>query len=158
MYNHAPSHYVCPICLGVQGIENEKTLIRQSDIVYKDESVMAFIASYFIGNNPGHLIVVPTAHYENLYDLPDEVGAHIFSIARKIAITMKKAYGCEGVMTLQNNEPASGQHAFHYHLHLFPRYANDELHTRMMTKRETTVEERLPYAEKIRNAFENKSR
>jgi histidine triad (HIT) family protein len=150
MYTHAPTDYICPICLGVQGIENDKTLIRNSDIVYKDEQVMVFIASYFIGNNPGHLIVVPIAHFENMYDLPDAIGAHIFSTARKVAIAMKQAYQCEGVMTLQNNEPASGQHAFHYHLHLFPRYENDDIHTHMTKKRETNADERLPYAEKIR--------
>jgi len=147
---------MCPICLGVQGVENDKTLIRASDVVYKDAQVMVFIASYFIGHNPGHLIVVPIQHYENLYDLPDEVGAHIFSIARKMAVVLKVAYKCEGVMTLQNNEPASGQHAFHYHLHLFPRYANDDIHSHMGNKRETTVGERLPYAEKVRSALEVK--
>ncbi len=153
MYTHAPAEYICPICLGVQGIESEKTLIKKQDIVYKDEHVMVFVASYFIGNNPGHLIIVPLIHYENLYDLPGEIGSHIFAIARKMAIAMKEAYQCEGVMTLQNNEPASGQHAFHYHLHLFPRYTNDEIHTHMTSKRETTPEERLPYAQRIKKAL-----
>lgn len=153
MYNHAPADYICPICLGVQGIENDKTLIRTSDIVFRDDQVMVFVASYFIGNNPGHLIVVPLQHFENYYDLPDEVSSHLFSVGRKIAITMKRAYGCEGIMVLQNNEPASGQHAFHYHLHLFPRYSNDEIHTHMSSKRETTVEERLTYANKMKKAL-----
>ena len=134
----------------MQGIENDKTLIRATDIVFRDDQVMVFIASYFIGNSPGHLIVVPLEHFENFYDLPDNIGSHLFSVARKMAIAMKKAYTCEGVMVLQNNEPVSGQHAFHYHIHLFPRYINDEIHSHMTTKRETTVEERNPYAEKIR--------
>lgn len=150
MHNHAPSDYICPICLGVQGIESKDTLIRESDVVYKDDRVMVFIASYFIGNNPGHLIIVPLEHNEHLYDLPADIGTHIFTISKKIAIAMKKAYECEGITTLQNNEPAGGQHAFHYHLHLFPRYENDQLHSHMMEKRETTAEERLPFAEKIR--------
>ncbi len=156
MYNHAPDDYICPICLGAQGIENEKTLIRQSDIVYQDDQVMVFVASYFIGNNRGHLIVVPLQHVENIYDLPDDLGSRIYSIARKMAITMKKAYECEGIMTLQNNEPASGQHALHYHLHLFPRYPDDNIHSQMESKRETTVEERLSFAEKIRLVLEQK--
>lgn len=151
MYNHAPPDYICPICLGVQGTENDKTLIRQPDIVYRDEQVMVFIASYFIGQNSGHLIVVPTQHFENLYDLPDDIGAHLFSIARRAATVMRQAYNCQGVMTLQNNEPASGQHAFHYHLHLFPRYANDQIFEHMTSKRETTPDERLPFAQKIKN-------
>lgn len=149
MYNYAPQDYVCPICLGVKGVENDNTLIRQSDIVYKDDVVIVFVASYFIETCEGHLIVVPVKHHENLYDLPDEVGAQIFKVARKMAVMMRKAYDCEGVTTLQNNEPAGNQHAFHYHLHLFPRYEGDNLHGNMMSKRETTEDERHKYSTKI---------
>ena len=152
MHSHTPPGYTCPICLGAQGIENDKTLIRQSDIVYKDDAVMVFVASYFIGNNSGNLIVVPIEHHENIYDLPDELGAHIFAIAKKFSLIMREAYGCQGVTALQNNEPAAGQHAFHYHLHLFPRYDNDDIYAHMNSKRETTAEERWPFAEKIRAA------
>lgn len=145
--NHAPAGYVCPICLGVKGVENDQTLIRQSDIVYKDDAVMVFVASYFIRGSEGHLIVVPLRHYENFYDLPDDLGAKIFAVAKQFAMKMRKAYGCDGINVLQNNEPAAGQHAFHYHLHLFPRYEDDNLWKQMGEKRETTVEERLKFVE-----------
>lgn len=144
---HASKNYVCPICLGAQGIENSGTLILQKDILYKDDVVMVFVASYFIEGSEGHLIVVPTQHYENIYDLPDVIGAQIFSKAKEYALKMKSAYGCDGVNLLQNNEPAAGQHAFHYHLHLFPRYEGDNLWEKMGKKRETTPEERLSFAE-----------
>lgn len=150
MYNHAPQDYICPICLGIQGIENDKTLIRKSDIVFKDEFVTAFISSFFIGNNAGHIIIVPNTHYENLYDLPDDIAGKIQTVARKIAFAIKRTYNAEGITTLQNNEPAGNQHAFHYHLHVFPRYKNDELHVHMMNKKDTTPEERKPYAEKVK--------
>lgn len=153
MYNHAPQNYVCPICLGVQGVENEQTLIRASDIIYQDQTVTVFIASYWIGKNSGHVIVVPNQHIEHLYDLPDELGAAIVATARRMAIAMKKAYVCDGITLQQNNEPAGGQHAFHYHLHLFPRYEGDDIYAHLKNKRETTVEERLPYAEKMRQAL-----
>lgn len=154
MHNHAPANYVCPICLGVAGEENAHTLIRQSDIIYQDGVVMAFIASYWIGRNDGHVIVVPCEHYENLYDLPDEVAAKIMSLARQLAVAMKAAYNCEGVTLQQNNEPAGGQHAFHYHLHLFPRNTGDDIYQHMGVKRETTAEERLPYAKLLKEVLE----
>jgi histidine triad (HIT) family protein len=141
MNNHAPESYRCPICPAVQGLENEDTLIKQSDIVYQDDLVTAFIGSFFIGKNDGHPIVVPNQHYENIYDLPDEVGGHIFEVAKKLALAVRQTYGCEGITILQNNEPAGGQHAFHYHTHIFPRYTDDGLHANMLTKRQTTPEE-----------------
>jgi histidine triad (HIT) family protein len=153
MYNHAPQDYVCPICLGINGIENEQTLIRQSDIVLKNDFITAFISSFFIGQNNGHVVIVPNQHFENIYDIPLEDAHAIFDASQKIALALKEAYKCEGITILQNNEPAGNQHAFHYHMHVFPRYANDNLHENMMNKKLTTPEERLPFAEKLKEAL-----
>jgi len=114
---------------------------------------MAFIASHWEPNNPGHVLVVPVRHFENLYELPDEVGARVFAVSRKIAIALKTSYGCEGVSTRQHNEPAGYQDVWHYHLHVFPRYANDELYRRYGQGRSSKLEERRPFATKLREAI-----
>jgi histidine triad (HIT) family protein len=72
--------------------------------------------------------VIPAAHFENLYDLPDALGADIHRVARRVAIAMKTAYGCAGVSTRQHNESAGNQDVWHYHLHVFPRYPGDDLY------------------------------
>lgn len=125
MVSHAPKNYICPICLAIKGIESGDTMIKQDDIVYKDRSVMAFIGPKFMVTNPGHLIVVPIKHYENIYDLPDSVSAKIFKLAGRLAIIMKKVRKADGINLQQNNESAAGQHAFHFHLHIIPRFIND---------------------------------
>ena len=153
MYNHAPQDYKCPICIAIKGQENGDTLIRQSDIVYKDDLVLAFISSFFIGKNSGHIIIVPNEHFENIYDLPRNYSSRIAEVAQKMTLALKKAYHADGVTTLQNNEPAGNQHAFHYHFHVFPRYENDDLHNNMLDKKFTTAEERKPYAEKVKAAL-----
>lgn len=153
MYNHASDTYICPICLGIQGIEDERTLIRKSDIIYQDKTVTAFISSFFIGNNPGHVVIVPNEHIENLYDLSGVIGSAIYAVSRKIAVAIKSEYQCDGITILQNNEPAGDQHAFHYHMHVFPRYENDKLHEVMLEKKSTTPEERKQYAENLRTAL-----
>jgi len=122
-------------------------------MVYKDIFVTALINSFFVKNNPGHVIIVPNKHFENIYDLPKEYATQINQAAKKVAIALKKAYGCEGITLLQNNEPAGGQHAFHYHLHIFPRYENDKLHKHMLKKISTTPEERRHYAQKLKEAL-----
>lgn len=147
MKSNVPNNYICPICVAVDGNENIKTLIRKTDIVYRDLSVMVFVASYFVENAEGHLIVVPTTHFENFYDIPKDVASKLFLIAQDFAIKMKAKYRCDGINILQNNEPAAGQHAFHYHMHIFPRYEGKDLWSNMNSKRETTQEERLKFAE-----------
>lgn len=151
MFNHAPQDYKCPICLGVKGVENDDTMLRQADLVYKDNFVSVFMNAFFIDGNEGHLIVVPNKHFENLYELDSEYGHKIMETSQKMAIAVKKAYGCDGITIRQNNEPASGQHAFHYHMHIFPRYDNDKFDENVSHKRATTPEERLEYIQKIKS-------
>ena len=155
MYNHAPNDYRCPICIALEGIENDQNLICQSDIVFKDDLVNAFISSFFIGNNPGHIIIAPNEHFENIYDLPNSYAHRIHEVAKEMALALKQAYQCGGITTLQNNEPVGGQHAFHYHFHVFPRYSSDNLHQHMLEKKSATAQERLPYANKIKKYLQN---
>jgi histidine triad (HIT) family protein len=64
--------------------------LKKTDIIYRDEWVLANISPKLIPCNEGHVIVVPTKHYENLYDLPFEYGHRIFDMAQKIALALKK--------------------------------------------------------------------
>lgn len=150
MLHHAPQNYVCPICLGVQGVENDQTLILQQDILYKDDEVMVFIASFFVLGAEGHLIVVPTKHYEHFYELPDEIGSKIIQTAKEYSIKMKKTYDCDGINVLQNNEPAAGQHAYHYHLHLFPRYEGKDIWSNMGSKFLASAKDRFEFAQRFK--------
>jgi DNA-binding transcriptional LysR family regulator len=65
---------------------------------------------------------VPVGHYENLYHLPTVPGHAVHDLVREVAIAIRQTYGCQGVSTLQHNEPAGNQNAWHYHVHVFPRY------------------------------------
>ncbi len=153
--SHAPDNYECPICLGLQGSDSPKTLIKPSDFVYRDGLVSAFINTFFMGKNAGHVIVVPNAHYENIYTLPEPEGHRIFDVAQKIALAMKAAYGCDGITTRNNNEPAGDQHAFHFHFHVFPRYNDDGYNSvAPADKRLAEPDERAGYAQKIKAALE----
>lgn len=134
MSSHAPADYVCPICLGNAGTESEKTLLKQADRVFHDELVSVWVNSFWIKGNEGHLIIVPNGHYETIYDLPDHLGHRIFEVAKQMSTALKAAYQCDGVTLRQNNEPAGDQHAFHYHLHVFPRYVNDTFNVELTRK------------------------
>lgn len=150
MFNHAAADYRCPICLAIQGTENKDTWIKQTDIFYRDDLVMGFISSKFVKGNEGHPLIVPIKHFENLYDLPIEVGHRISELAQKVAVALKQARNCDGVTVLQNNEPAGDQHAFHYHLHLFPRFEGDHFHQELMRSHVSEAAERVDFANDLR--------
>lgn len=149
MYNHAPENYACPFCLLTAGIENEHVHSVQSDIVYHDDSVTAFIGSGQWKHNHGNTIIVPNEHFENIYDLPVRYAQDIHRVAKLLALTMKVVYSCDGVSTRQHNEPGGSQDVWHYHMHVVPRYKDDNYYG---TQREPmSISERAKHAEKIRN-------
>ena len=149
MYSNAPDDYVCPFCLLAAGTESPHVTSRASDLVFQDEEVMAFVCARQWPNNPGHVLVVPVDHYENIFDLPVAIAARIHELAREIALAMKTAYGCAGISTRQHNEPAGNQEVWHYHLHVYPRYPDDALYS---TEQGTLMEpeERAQYASLLR--------
>jgi histidine triad (HIT) family protein len=146
MYNHAPGDYACPFCQLVNG--GETAISDQDDIVVRDEFVTAFMAGGGWPNNKGHVLVVPNVHYENVYDLPPELGAPIQQATRSLALAFKATYGCDGVSTRQHNEPHGNQDVWHYHVHVFPRYENDHLY--LSRRQNISREERAMYARKLR--------
>jgi histidine triad (HIT) family protein len=152
MKQNAPENYVCPICLGVTGVESDDTLLKQADLVFRDELVSVWINSFWIKGNEGHLIVVPNEHFENIYDLPEVIGHRIFDVAKHMSTVMKRAYKCDGITIRQNNEPAGDQHAFHYHLHIFPRYTGDTFNQELTKKSFLSdPQARIVYKEKLRH-------
>lgn len=149
MHNHEPEGFACPFCLLANGLDTGVT--GQDDVVYRDDHVTALISLDWRENNPGHVLVVPNALHENVYDLPPDLGSPIHRVVRDVALAMKRAYGCDGVSTAQNNEPAGGQDVWHYHMHVFPRYENDTFYRARWGV--TTAEERRPYAEKLKSTL-----
>ena len=128
-------------------------MIAQSDIFYRDELVLGFIGSKSIRGNEGHPLLVPVEHAENLYDLSLEQSHRIIEVAQKIAVALKETRKCDGVTLVQNNEPAGDQHAFHYHLHLVPRFEGDDFHAQLFSTYLSSPLERAPYAELLREAM-----
>lgn len=124
VYNHEPSGYRCPFCRNI----NEGRADLPLEIVHRNTDVIVKVNPKWWPNNPGSVLVVPINHYENIYDLPPELGTPIQRAARDAALAMKKAWSCDGVSTRQHNEPAGYQDVWHYHLHVFPRWAGDDLY------------------------------
>lgn len=73
----------------------------------------------------GHALLLPKNHFANLFELDDETAQKAILVAKKMACKMKAALGADGFNLVQNNGEAAGQTVFHFHMHLIPRYEND---------------------------------
>lgn len=75
----------------------------------------------------GHALILPKNHYANLYEIPDELVGKAMVLAQKMGTALKEALGCDGLNVVQNNGEAAGQTVFHFHMHLIPRYQDDQV-------------------------------
>ena len=91
-----------------------------SATVYEDDSFRAILD--IAPAHKGHVIVLPKAHADNLFELDDEIAAKALPIVKKIATALKAVSGCDGINVLQNNGTAAGQSVFHLHIHIVPRF------------------------------------
>ena len=93
--------------------------------VYEDEKVMAFLDIRPL--NEGHTLVIPKAHYENVFDVPRELNAYIHGVTKQIAIAVKKAMNADGISIIQQNGKAANQDVPHLHVHVIPRYNGQKM-------------------------------
>ena len=47
-------------------------------------------------------------------------------LCQKLATDMTKKLSCDGFNVVQNNGEIAGQTVFHFHIHLIPRYKDDQ--------------------------------
>ena len=85
------------------------------DVVYEDESVLAF--RDINPQAPVHILIIPKQHIKTLNDLDNtELAGHLIQTAAKLAKTEGLAE--DGYRTLFNCNPQGGQEVYHLHLHL----------------------------------------
>lgn len=82
----------------------------------------------------GHVLVIPKAPAEQIYDLPIEAGADALAMVQRVAAAMRAALAPEGLLIAQFNGAAAGQTVPHVHFHLIPRREGETLrmHAREM--------------------------
>ena len=73
----------------------------------------------------GHALILPKDHYKDLYELPENTASHVMLLAKKMAAQMTDKLHCDGFNLVQNNGETAGQTVMHFHMHLIPRYKND---------------------------------
>ena len=118
--------------------------------VHEDDHTLAFMD--VMPQVDGHTLVIPKMPSRNLLDAdPRALGALMASV-QKVANAARKAFGAEGVLIQQFNEPAAGQTVFHLHFHVLPRTAGVSLrpHTGRMADQAQLAE----HAARIRAALE----
>ncbi|HLN88914.1 MAG TPA: HIT family protein [Candidatus Binatia bacterium] len=96
-----------------------------SSVIYEDKTVMAFLDLRPL--NIGHTLVIPKAHYVDIFDIPEEQLSQVYNIAKQVSLAIKKATHADGISVIQQNGKAAGQDIFHFHVHVVPRFEGQKL-------------------------------
>jgi histidine triad (HIT) family protein len=145
---HAPPGYECPFCRIAGTLPSPAP---EAAVVLVDANVFALVPTHHYAGVRGNCLVVPRAHHENVFDIPDSLGSEFFRATRRLAQAMRTVFRCEGISTRQHNGPAGNQDVWHYHLHVFPRYTGDGL--REGRKARYAAGERIELAARLRAAL-----
>ena len=93
--------------------------------VYEDEQTLAFLDIAPV--SPGHTLVIPKKHYQNMEEIPADELVHLIVVVQKVGRAIKKSLGVAGYNITENNDPVAGQIIPHLHFHIIPRHAGDGL-------------------------------
>jgi len=121
-----------------------------ASLVYEDEKAVAFLDIRPL--NEGHTLVISKEHYENLFDIPQELIAYLHGITKRVALAVKKATEADGISIIQQNGKAATQEIMHLHIHVIPRYDGQKLPSFSETS-EADKEKLSQTAAKIRQCF-----
>jgi ATP adenylyltransferase len=75
---------------------------------------------------PGHLMIVPFAHLDELRKLPDAAAQEMMTMAQRLEGVLRTLYSPDGINLGMNVGKAAGAGvAGHIHLHVLPRWVAD---------------------------------
>lgn len=96
-----------------------------SKIVYEDDTVIAILD--ISQATKGHTLVIPKVHSDNLLETDSETFIHLMNVSKMLSGRIKEKLRATGINILVNTGESAGQSVMHTHVHLIPRYDNDDL-------------------------------
>ena len=118
--------------------------------VFEDERFVAFLDIRPLFH--GHVLLVPRAHHEALWDLPEDLHGDLLRTTRDLSVAVRDAMDATGIFNAMNN--IVSQSVPHLHVHVVPRRPKDGLKGFFWPRtRYASDEEAASYADRISAAL-----
>ena len=109
----------CIFCDAVNDGDDSK-----SGIVYRGKSCFVILNAY--PYTPGHVMVVPYAHLDELQKLSAEAAHEMMDLSQRMESVLRELYHPDGINLGMNIGKAAGAGiAGHIHMHVLPRWVAD---------------------------------
>jgi histidine triad (HIT) family protein len=112
--DHRPG---CPFCVADTGASG-------ADIVYETDSALALVP-----RNPaalGHVLVIPRTHIADVWALEEADARTLTDAVLHVAHAIRRALRPDGLYLIPSAGAAASQTVFHLHVHLVPRWHDDQ--------------------------------
>ena len=93
--------------------------------VYEDDDILAILD--ISQATLGHTLVIPKKHFDNLLTIDDNEYLKVMKKVKDLAKVIVKAFNASGVNILNNCNEVAGQSVMHFHVHILPRYEQEDL-------------------------------
>lgn len=94
-----------------------------AEVVFENDVALAFLD--ILPKAPGHTMVIPKHHAQNISELPDELVGPFFQTIKTVVAHIDRALSPDGFTLGINHGKASGQEVQHLHIHIIPRWHGD---------------------------------
>jgi ATP adenylyltransferase len=109
----------CVFCEAPKEKDDAKTMI-----VHRGEHCFVILNAY--PYTPGHVMIVPYEHLDELRKLPSEAANEMMMLAQKMETVLRELYRPDGINLGMNIGKAAGAGiAGHIHMHVLPRWVAD---------------------------------
>jgi len=109
----------CPFC---EIVCREDPDVRE---IYRDPNVVAFFP--IEPATLGHTLVVPRRHISDIWGMDEAEASQVAIATMRIATAVRSALAPDGLNIIQSNGEAATQTVFHLHVHVVPRWTEDNL-------------------------------
>lgn len=92
--------------------------------IYEDDLVIAILDISQV--TKGHTLIIPKQHYSHFLDCDDATLSHMMNIAKRLGNHLLHTTHALGMNILSNIHETAGQTIPHFHLHLIPRYSEQD--------------------------------
>jgi histidine triad (HIT) family protein len=96
-----------------------------AEILHENENVIAILDI-----NPihyGHALVIPKTHCSDFLHVKESDLHDVLHVTQIVARAIVKGLNLEGFNIFSNNGRIAGQSVFHFHMHITPRYPDDDI-------------------------------
>ena len=127
---------------------------RQRPAEILDESGKAIAILDINPIHYGHALIIPKVHCRDFLTIPESDLDDVLHMTQTVARALVSTLDLKGFNVFSNNGTIAGQSICHFHMHVTPRYPDDNI--RFVLQLKTYTDGLMAeYAERIRRAIRN---